>query len=101
MTDAIEPPRPVILCVLDGWGWREDRADNAVRQAETPAFDRLWAAGPRAFLSASGEDVGLPKGQIGNSEVGHMNLGAGRVVLQDLLKVDKAVADGDQIGRAN
>ncbi|HET8727541.1 MAG TPA: 2,3-bisphosphoglycerate-independent phosphoglycerate mutase [Alphaproteobacteria bacterium] len=94
MTDATKP-RPVVLCVLDGWGWREDPADNAVLQADTPAFDRLWAAGPRAFLRASEEEVGLPAGQIGNSEVGHMNLGAGRVVLQDLLKVDKAVADGD------
>lgn len=95
MTDKKTPPRPVVLCVLDGWGWREDPADNAVVQAATPNFDRLWATCPRAFLRASQEDVGLPRGQIGNSEVGHMNLGAGRVVLQDLLKVDKAVADGE------
>ncbi len=88
-------PRPVMLCVLDGWGWREETADNAVAQARTPNFDRLWRAGPTAFLQASEEDVGLPRGQIGNSEVGHMNLGAGRVVLQDLVMIDKAIAAGE------
>jgi 2,3-bisphosphoglycerate-independent phosphoglycerate mutase len=83
-----------MLVVLDGWGWREERADNAVRQARTPAFDALWAAGPRAFLGTSGEEVGLPPGQMGNSEVGHLNLGAGRVVMQDLPRIDAAVKDG-------
>ncbi|MBK1662638.1 2,3-bisphosphoglycerate-independent phosphoglycerate mutase [Paracraurococcus ruber] len=87
-------PRPVMLVILDGWGWREDPADNAVRQARTPKFDALWAAGPRAFLHTSGHDVGLPDGQMGNSEVGHLNLGAGRVVMQDLPRIDAAVADG-------
>ena len=87
-------PRPVMLVVLDGWGWREDPADNAVRQARTPNFDALWQAGPRAFLRTSGADVGLPEGQMGNSEVGHLNLGAGRVVMQDLPRIDAAVADG-------
>ncbi|TCZ57780.1 2,3-bisphosphoglycerate-independent phosphoglycerate mutase [Roseicella aquatilis] len=87
-------PRPVMLVVLDGWGWREDPADNAVRQARTPNFDAFWAAGPRAFLRTSGQDVGLPGGQMGNSEVGHLNLGAGRVVMQDLPRIDAAVADG-------
>ena len=87
-------PKPVMLVVLDGWGWREDPADNAVRQARTPIFDALWAAGPRAFLRTSGPDVGLPDGQMGNSEVGHLNLGAGRVVMQDLPRIDAAVADG-------
>src|SRR5690554_5849441 len=95
MTDQIKTPRPVVLCVLDGWGWREDRADNAVRQASTPASDRLWAGWPPAFLKASEEDVGLPVGQMGNSEVGHMNLGAGRVVYQDLLMISRAVEQGD------
>src|ERR671933_80192 len=85
--------RPVMLVILDGWGWREDPADNAVRQARTPAFDRLWA-GPHAFLRTSGHDVGLPDGQMGNSEVGHLNLGAGRVVLQELPRIDQAVASG-------
>jgi len=83
-----------MLVVLDGWGWREASEDNAVRLARTPNFDRLWAAGPRAFLHTSGQDVGLPGGQMGNSEVGHLNLGAGRVVMQDLPRIDTAVADG-------
>jgi len=86
--------RPVMLVVLDGWGWREEQADNAVRLARTPNFDRLWAAGPRAFLRTSGLDVGLPEGQMGNSEVGHLNIGAGRVVMQDLPRIDQATTDG-------
>jgi len=87
-------PRPVMLVILDGWGWREDPADNAVRQARTPAFDALWSACPHAFLRTSGLDVGLPDGQMGNSEVGHLNIGAGRVVMQDLPRIDAAIADG-------
>ena len=87
-------PRPVMLVILDGWGWREDTADNAVRLARTPNFDRLWAAGPHAFLRTSGEDVGLPEGQMGNSEVGHLNIGAGRIVTQDLPRIARALADG-------
>lgn len=87
-------PRPVMLVVLDGWGWREEQADNAVRLARTPNFDRLWSAGPRAFLKTSGLDVGLPQGQMGNSEVGHLNIGAGRVVMQDLPRIDQAAIDG-------
>ncbi len=83
-----------MLVVLDGWGWREDTADNAIRLARTPNFDRLWNECPHAFLRASGEDVGLPHGQMGNSEVGHLNIGAGRVVMQDLPRIDAAVADG-------
>ena len=87
--------RPVMLAILDGWGWREDPADNAVRQAKTPNFDRLWNAGPRAFLRTSGRDVGLPDGQMGNSEVGHLNIGAGRVVMQDLPRINDAIATGE------
>ncbi len=87
-------PRPVVLCVLDGWGHREARDANAVAIANTPNFDRLFASSPHALLAASGADVGLPKGQIGNSEVGHMNLGAGRVVEQTLPRIDSAVASG-------
>ena len=87
-------PRPVMLVVLDGWGWREEKADNAVLLARTPNFDRLWSKGPHAFLRTSGLDVGLPKGQMGNSEVGHLNIGAGRVVMQDLPRIDQAVEDG-------
>jgi 2,3-bisphosphoglycerate-independent phosphoglycerate mutase len=88
-----------MLVILDGWGWREEPADNAVRQARTPAFDRLWAAGPHGFLRTSGKDVGLPDGQMGNSEVGHLNIGAGRVVMQDLPRIGDAIASGE-IARA-
>src|SRR5262245_21958021 len=91
--------RPVMLAILDGWGWREEAADNAVRQARTPTFDRLWSTCPHAFLRTSGEDVGLPDGQMGNSEVGHLNIGAGRVVLQDLPRINEAIATG-QLQRA-
>src|SRR6516225_9594322 len=87
--------RPVMLVVLDGWGWREEAADNAIRQARTPTFDRLWASCPHAFLHTSGEDVGLPSGQMGNSEVGHLNIGAGRLVLQDLPRINAAIAGGE------
>jgi 2,3-bisphosphoglycerate-independent phosphoglycerate mutase len=87
--------RPVMLVVLDGWGWREDPADNAVRQARTPNFDRLWTTCPHALLHTSGRDVGLPDGQMGNSEVGHLNIGAGRLVLQDLPRIGAAIADGE------
>ncbi|MGI3777270.1 MAG: 2,3-bisphosphoglycerate-independent phosphoglycerate mutase, partial [Janthinobacterium lividum] len=83
-----------MLVILDGFGWREEEADNAVRQARTPVFDRLWAHGPRAFLRTSGADVGLPDGQMGNSEVGHLNIGAGRVVGQELPRITAAIGDG-------
>ena len=85
---------PVMLAILDGWGWREDPADNAVVQARTPVFDHLWAATPHAFLRTSSADVGLPDGQMGNSEVGHLNIGAGRVVLQDLPRIAGAIQNG-------
>ena len=87
-------PRPVTLVILDGFGWREAETDNAVRLARTPNFDRLWEHGPRAFLRTCGEDVGLPEGQMGNSEVGHLNIGAGRVVMQDLPRIGRAIRDG-------
>jgi 2,3-bisphosphoglycerate-independent phosphoglycerate mutase len=88
------PPRPVVLCVLDGWGDRAEIADNALRQARTPNWDRFVATCPRAQLDASELEVGLPEGQMGNSEVGHMNLGAGRVVMQDLPRIDAAMRNG-------
>ena len=91
--------RPVMLVIMDGWGWREDPADNAVRQAHTPAFDHLWSTCPHALLHTSGKDVGLPPGQMGNSEVGHLNIGAGRIVKQDLPRITDAIATGD-IARA-
>lgn len=91
-------PRPVVLCVLDGWGHRDVCEDNAICQAKTPHWDRLVKTCPNAYLDASEIEVGLPKGQMGNSEVGHMNLGAGRVVLQDLPRIDTAIADGTLAG---
>ena len=86
--------RPVVLCVLDGWGHRPDTEHNAIALAETPVWDRLTAARPFGLLATSGTAVGLPEGQMGNSEVGHMTIGAGRVILQDLPRIDSAVADG-------
>ena len=82
------------LVVLDGFGLAPDGPGNAVSQANTPVFDELWAAYPHTTLSTSGRDVGLPDGQMGNSEVGHLNLGAGAVVKQDLARIDDAIADG-------
>ncbi|MBM3512036.1 MAG: 2,3-bisphosphoglycerate-independent phosphoglycerate mutase, partial [Alphaproteobacteria bacterium] len=87
-------PRPVVLCVLDGWGHREATDHNAIAQANTTVYDRLLESAPHALLSASSTDVGLPAGQMGNSEVGHMNIGAGRIVVQDLPRVDAAIQDG-------
>ena len=87
-------PAPVILLVLDGWGYRPEREGNAIAMASVPTWDRLWSRGSRTLLHASGEAVGLPCGQIGNSEVGHLNLGAGRVVKQDLVRISSAIADG-------
>jgi 2,3-bisphosphoglycerate-independent phosphoglycerate mutase len=93
MTDRTSRPRPVVLCILDGWGHRTDPDHNAILDARTPVWDRLMATCPHALLDASELEVGLPSGQMGNSEVGHMNLGAGRVVLQELVRIDQAVAD--------
>ncbi|MGE4482534.1 2,3-bisphosphoglycerate-independent phosphoglycerate mutase [Acidocella sp.] len=87
------PKKPVMLVILDGFGWNESHEDNAVAQAKTPNFDRLWASCPRAFLTTSGRVVGLPAGQMGNSEVGHLNIGAGRTVMQDLPRIDSAIED--------
>jgi 2,3-bisphosphoglycerate-independent phosphoglycerate mutase len=83
-----------MLVILDGFGWREQSADNAVRLARTPNFSALWANCPHAFLRTSGRDVGLPDGQMGNSEVGHLTIGAGRVIKQELVRIGDAVADG-------
>ncbi len=90
-----ELPLPsVALVVLDGWGLAPPEPGNAVELASTPVFDRLWDSYPHTTLATSGRDVGLPEGQMGNSEVGHLNLGAGAVVKQDLTRIDDAVADG-------
>ncbi|MDZ4735923.1 MAG: 2,3-bisphosphoglycerate-independent phosphoglycerate mutase [Rhodospirillaceae bacterium] len=87
-------PRPVLLCILDGWGEAPPSEHNAIALARTPNWDRFMAEAPHALIEASESHVGLPAGQMGNSEVGHMNLGAGRVVMQDLPRIDAAIADG-------
>ncbi len=86
--------KPVVLVILDGWGCTSPGPGNAVDLAETPVFDRLWAEYPHTTLEASGEAVGLPPGQMGNSEVGHLTIGSGRVLFQDLMRVNKAIEDG-------
>ena len=87
-------PRPAVLCILDGWGHRPDPHYNAILDARTPNYDRLIATCPQGLIDASESFVGLPKGQMGNSEVGHMNLGAGRVAVPELPRIDQAIADG-------
>ena len=99
MTETDKPaenavPRPVVLCILDGWGHRESCENNAICEGPTPNLDRMLQELPNALVDASEGEVGLPPGQMGNSEVGHMNLGAGRVVMQDLPRIDAAIADG-------
>ena len=86
--------KPVVLIIMDGWGLAPDNPGNAVTQAKTPNFDRLWATNPHTQLIASGEAVGLPRGENGNSETGHLNLGGGRIIFQDLPRIDMAIADG-------
>ncbi|MCL2493935.1 MAG: 2,3-bisphosphoglycerate-independent phosphoglycerate mutase, partial [Clostridiales bacterium] len=87
--------RPTMLMILDGYGYRESDYGNAVRQAKTPVMDALTAAHPHTLIHASGRAVGLPDGQMGNSEVGHLNLGAGRTVYQSLTRITKSIEDGD------
>lgn len=88
------PPKPVVLCILDGWGLRSEREGNAPLLARTPNLDRIMQDCPHGTLTTFGPDVGLPHGQMGNSEVGHMNIGAGRVVAMDLGQIDLAIQDG-------
>ena len=85
---------PVVLAILDGWGHRVETDANATLLAKAPTFRALWDSSPRTLLNASGRSVGLPEGQIGNSEVGHLNLGAGRVVMQDLVRIGESIANG-------
>ena len=91
--DSQARPRPVVLCILDGWGDRADGDANAIALAKLPTWTRLNSTQPKSHLEASEGDVGLPEGQMGNSEVGHMNLGGGRVLVQDLTRIDQAFAD--------
>jgi 2,3-bisphosphoglycerate-independent phosphoglycerate mutase len=92
MTQA--PVSPVVLIILDGWGYRPSRPANAIAMAKTPVMDSLWEVYPRTLIRTSARDVGLPDGQMGNSEVGHLNIGAGRVVPQELVRISDAVEDG-------
>ena len=87
------PGRPLVLVIIDGWGYRTDPFGNAIAAAKTPNWDALWRRWPHTFLAASGEPVGLPEGQQGNSEVGHLNIGAGRIVYQDLTRINRAIRD--------
>lgn len=87
-------PKPTILIILDGFALRDETRGNAVAHAKKPNFDRYWTQFPHTTLQASGNAVGLPEGQMGNSEVGHLNIGAGRVVYQDLTRVTKAISEG-------
>ncbi len=89
-----KPAGPLVLMILDGWGHREDAADNAISQASTPCWDRVLQQGAHTTIKTSGEFVGLPAGQMGNSEVGHMNIGAGRIVFQSLSNISNAIEDG-------
>jgi 2,3-bisphosphoglycerate-independent phosphoglycerate mutase len=91
---AASRPRPLVLIILDGLGEREERADNAVRLAHTPVLSALLAGYPHGVIGTSGPDVGLPPGQMGNSEVGHLNFGAGRIAMMDISRIDNAVHDG-------
>ena len=84
-----------LLVVLDGFGYNPSPKDNAIAQADTPTWDRLWADQPHTLISGSGIDVGLPAGQMGNSEVGHMNLGTGRVIYQDFTRINQAISDNE------
>ena len=95
MTTSRGTRTPVVLIVLDGWGYRPGREGNAIELGETPTWHRLWERAPRTLLEASGLAVGLPEGQIGNSEVGHLNLGAGRVVPQDIVRISQSIESGE------
>ncbi|PJK09801.1 phosphoglycerate mutase (2,3-diphosphoglycerate-independent) [Lysobacteraceae bacterium NML120232] len=94
MIDSATARKPAVLLILDGWGYREDPTDNALAAAHIPNWDKLWAERAHTLIHTEGRHVGLPDGQMGNSEVGHMNLGAGRIVYQDLTRVDAAIEDG-------
>lgn len=95
MTDAnTSKKKTALLLILDGWGYREETSSNAIHSADSPVWDSLWSSKPHTLIDTSGKSVGLPAGQMGNSEVGHMNLGAGRVVYQSLTRIDKDIEEG-------
>ncbi|XTZ20412.1 MAG: 2,3-bisphosphoglycerate-independent phosphoglycerate mutase, partial [cyanobacterium endosymbiont of Rhopalodia fuxianensis] len=91
---AKAPVSPLVLVILDGWGYHPSMENNAIALAKTPVMDCLWTTYPRTLIQASGKDVGLPQGQMGNSEVGHLNIGAGRIVPQELVRISDSVKDG-------
>src|SRR3974377_1632795 len=88
-------PKPIVLTVLDGWGYRAESKGNAIALARKPNYDRLLAQFPNTLIHTSGPSVGLPEGQMGNSEVGHLNIGAGRVVHMDITRIDLMIARGE------
>ena len=94
------PQSPVVLAILDGWGYRDERSNNAIKSANTPIIDSLWHAYPHTLISASGSDVGLPDGQMGNSEVGHLTIGSGRIIQQELVRISNVVKN-NQLGMIN
>ena len=94
------PQSPVVLAILDGWGYRKEKSDNAIKSAKTPIMDSLWHAYPHTLISASGSDVGLPDGQMGNSEVGHLTIGSGRIIQQELVRISNIVKN-NQLGLVN
>lgn len=96
----LSPVSPVVLVILDGWGYREETDGNAIAMARTPVMDSLWSVYPHTLIRTSGKSVGLPEGQMGNSEVGHLNIGAGRVVPQELVRISDAVEDGTLLTNA-
>ena len=99
--NRLNPPQsPVVLAILDGWGDREDISNNAIKSASTPIMDSLWHAYPHTLISASGSDVGLPDGQMGNSEVGHLTIGSGRIIQQELVRISNIVKN-NELGLVN
>jgi len=94
------PQSPVVLAILDGWGYRKEKSNNAIKSANTPIMDSLWQAYPHTLISASGSDVGLPDGQMGNSEVGHLTIGSGRIIQQELVRISNIVKN-NQLGLVN
>ncbi len=94
MSTSSQPPKPLTLVILDGWGYSENPSHNAIMEAKTPVWDKLWKEKPHTLIKASGAEVGLPAGQMGNSEVGHLNIGSGRVVYQEYTRVSRAVRTG-------
>ena len=94
MLRLTQKPKPIVLCILDGWGIAQDSPGNAITKANPTNFNSLWFSYPHTYLTTTGQAVGLPEGQVGSSEVGHINLGAGKIVFQDLLRINLAIQNG-------